>query len=59
MAKLGRRGNPYKNRKHLYFILEWVSKLDVEMDLFMHAATLSFNEVKTILEKGVLDHVTS
>ena len=58
MAKLGRRGCPYKNCKHPYFILESVCKLDVEMDLFMHAATLSFNEVKTILERGILDRVT-
>ena len=57
ISALGRR-ETYRPCKHLYFITVLVCKFDADADLFIHAATLSFNEVKKILEGGILDHVT-
>jgi hypothetical protein len=42
------------NCKHLYYIFVKVSNLDAEVNLFIHAPTFSFNEVKLILEGGLL-----
>ena len=58
MVKLGRRGCPFRSCKHLYYLYVQVCKLEADHDLFMHAPTLSFNEVKTILERGILAHAT-
>jgi hypothetical protein len=58
MAKLGRRGCPFRPCKHLYYLYIQVCKLEADHDLFMHAPTLSFKEVKTILERGILAHAT-
>ena len=44
--------------KHLYYLYVQVCKLEADHDLFMHAPTLSFLEVKTILERGILAHAT-
>ena len=46
MSKFGRRGVPFKHCKHLYFILVNVCSLDLHVDLFIHAPTFSFNEIK-------------
>ena len=54
MSKFGRRGFVYKHCKHLYYILVKVCALDSEVDLFIHAPTFSFNEVRLVLEKGIL-----
>ena len=45
--------------KHLYFIFTVICGFDAEVDAFIHAPTLSFNEVKLVLESGLLTHPTS
>jgi hypothetical protein len=42
--------------KHLYYILLKVCNRDPDADLFIHAPTFSFNEVKIVLESGILTH---
>ena len=42
--------------KHLYYILLKVCNRDPEAELFIHAPTFSFNEVKLLLESGILRH---
>jgi hypothetical protein len=42
--------------KHVYFILLKVCNRDPDDDLFIHAPTYSFNEVKILLESGILTH---
>ena len=54
MSKFGRRGFAYKHCKHLYYILVKVCALDPEVDLFIHAPTFSFNEIRLVLERGIL-----
>jgi hypothetical protein len=54
ITKLNRRRNSFFHCKHLYFLFVVLSKLDPELHLFIHAPTFSFNEVKLILEGGVL-----
>ena len=55
---LGKRGQ-WSNCKHLYFIFTVKCGLDPNVDVFMHAATLSFNEIKVVLQSGLLSHPTS
>jgi hypothetical protein len=59
ISKFGRKCNSYMNYKHLYYIFIKVSNLDAEVNLFIHAPTFSFNEVKLILEGGLLTQSTS
>ena len=59
ISKFGRKRNSYMNCKHLYYIFVKVSNLDAEVNLFIHAPTFSFNEVKLILEGGLLTQSTS
>ena len=59
ISKFGRKRNSFLHCKHLYFIFVKVSNLDPEVDLFIHAPTFSFNEVKLILEGGLLTQSTS
>ena len=59
ISKFGRKRNPFLHCKHLYFVFVKVSNADPEVDLFIHAPTFSFNEVKFILEGGLLTHSTS
>ena len=54
MSKFGRRGVPFKYCKHLYYIFVKVCALDPELNLFIHAPTFSFNEIKFVLENGIL-----
>ena len=54
MSKLGRQGFAYKHCKHLYYILVKVCALDPEVNLFIHAPTFSFNEIRLVLERGIL-----
>jgi hypothetical protein len=42
--------------KHVYFIFLKVCKRHPEADLFINAPTFSFNEVKLVLESGLLTH---
>ena len=59
MSKFGRRGFAYKHCKHLYYILVKVCALDPEVDLFIHAPTFSFNEIRLVLERGILINCAS
>ena len=54
MSKFGRRGVLFKYCKHLYYIFVKVCALDPELNLFIHAPTFSFNEIKLVLESGIL-----
>ena len=59
ISRFGRKQKSYLNCKHLYYIFIKVSNLDAEVNLFIHAPTFSFNEVKLILEGGLLTQSTS
>jgi hypothetical protein len=50
ISKFGRKRNSFMHCKHLYFIFVKVSNANPEVDLFIHAPTFSFNEVKLIIE---------
>jgi hypothetical protein len=50
---LGRRGG-WASCKHLYFLFTVIGSLKSERDAFIHAPSFSFNEVKQILESGIL-----
>jgi hypothetical protein len=50
---LGRRGG-WASCKHLYFVFIVIGSLKSKRDAFIHAPTFSFNEVKQILESGIL-----
>jgi len=58
IIKLNRKRNCFFHSKHLYFSFVIFSKLDPELNLFIHAPTFSFNEVRLILEGGALMHRT-
>ena len=55
---LGKRGQ-WANCKHLYYVFTIICGLDPESDTFIHAASFSFNEVKQILQSGLLTQTTS
>jgi hypothetical protein len=59
ISKFSRKQNLFLHCKHLYFIFVKVSNIDPEIDLFIHAPTFSFNEVKLILEGGLLTQFIS
>jgi hypothetical protein len=50
---LGRCGG-WASCKHLYFVYTIIGSLKSERDAFIHAPSFSFNEVKQILESGIL-----
>lgn len=50
---LGKRGQ-WTNCKHLYYLFVVICHFNIEVDAWMHAPSLSFNEVKRILESGIL-----
>jgi hypothetical protein len=50
---LGKRGR-WASCKHLYFVFTIIGSLNSERDAFIHAPSFSFNEVKQILESGIL-----
>jgi hypothetical protein len=50
---LGKRGQ-WTNCKHLYFVFTVIGSLDSVRDAFIHTPSFSFNEVKRILETGIL-----
>jgi hypothetical protein len=50
---LGRHGG-WTSCKHLYFVFTVIGNLKSERDAFIHAPAFSFNEVKQILESGIL-----
>ena len=59
ISKFGHEQNLFLHCKHLYFIFVKVSNVDPKIDLFIHASSFSFNEVKLILERGLLTQSTS
>jgi hypothetical protein len=50
---LGKRGG-WASCKHFYFVFTVIGSLNSERDAFIHAPSFSFNEVKQILESGIL-----
>ena len=52
---LGKRGQ-WANCKYLYFIFTIICRLDAKIDDFIHVPSFSFNEVKRVLENGILKH---
>ena len=54
MSKFGRRGFAFKPCKHFYYIFVKVCVLDLEVKLFIHAPTFSFNKIILVLESGIL-----
>ena len=50
ISKFGRKQKKIRHCKHIHFIFVNVYNLDPDVDLFIHALTFSFNEVKLILE---------
>ena len=53
---LGKRGR-WANCKHLYYLFTVVCGLDSISDMFIHAASFSFNKVKQVLKRGLLKHL--
>ena len=54
ISKFGCKQNSSLHCKRLCFIFVKVSNADLEVDLFIHAPTFSFNEVKLILKGASL-----
>jgi hypothetical protein len=50
---LGKRGG-WTSCKNLYFVFTVIGSLNSNRDPFIHAPSFSFNEVKQILESGIL-----
>ena len=50
---LGKHGK-WASCKHLYFVFTVIGSLNSKRDAFIHAPSFSFNEVKQILESGIL-----
>ena len=55
---LGKRGQ-WTQCKHLYYVFMITCNLDSREHVFMHAPSFSFNEVKLVLESGILKHLSS
>ena len=47
ISKFGRKQNLFMYCKHLYFNFVKVSNIDLDVDLFIHAPTFSFNEMNS------------
>jgi hypothetical protein len=50
---LDKRGQ-WTNCKHLYSVFTFIGSLDFDRNTFIHAPSFSFNEVKQVLESGIL-----
>jgi hypothetical protein len=50
---LGKHGQ-WTNYKHLFFVFIVIGSLDSNRDAFIHVLSFSLNEVKRILESGIL-----
>ena len=59
MVKFGKKGGYFSYCKHIYYVFIKVCKRDPNVDLFMHAPTFSFNEIKLLLESGILTRSNS
>ena len=49
----------WTNYKHLYYVFTITCNLQSTVDVFMHAASFSFNEVKQVLLSGILNQLDS
>ena len=58
MRSLGKRG-AWTNCKHLYYVFTVTCNFQSTVDVFMHAASFSFNEVKQVLLSGILNQLDS
>ena len=56
-AKAFGKRRTWVNSKHLYFIFRVTCNLDQYQKTFVHASSLSFNEVKHLLKSGIMKHV--
>jgi hypothetical protein len=50
---LGKRGQ-WVNCKHLYYLLCVIGLFDADIDVFIHAPSFSFYEIRRILESVIL-----
>ena len=55
---LGKRG-AWLNCKHLYYIFNIVCELDPDEDIFIHAPSFSWNEVKRVVQVLLVKHFGS
>ena len=58
LRSLGKRG-AWTNCKHLYYVFTVTCNLQSIVDVFMHATSFSFNEVKQVLLSGILNQLGS
>ena len=58
LRSLGKHG-AWTNCKHLYYVFSVTCNLQSAVDIFMHAASFSFNEVKQVLLSGILNQLGS
>ena len=58
LRSLGKRG-AWTNCKHFYYVFTVSCNLQSTVDVFMHAASFSFNEVKQVLLSGILNQLGS
>jgi hypothetical protein len=54
VAKSLEKRGQWANCKHLYFVFTVLGSLDSNRDAFIHAPSFSFNELKQVLESGIL-----
>jgi hypothetical protein len=53
-AKSLNKHGQWANCKHVYFVFTVIGSLGSDRDAFIHAPSFSFNEVKQVLESGIL-----
>ena len=58
LRSLGKR-RAWTNCKHLYYVFTVTCNLQSTVDVFLHAASFSFNEVKQVLLSGILNQLGS
>jgi len=58
LISLGKRGS-WANCKHLYYIFTVICNVQPIVDIFIHATSFSFNEVKQVLLSGILIYLGS
>ena len=55
---LGKHGT-WANCKHLYYVFTVICNMQCTSNVFIHAPTFSFTEVKQLLLSGILNHLES
>jgi hypothetical protein len=53
-TKAKEKRGQWANCTHLYFVFTVIGSLDFDIDEFIPAPSFSFNEMKRILESGIL-----